>query len=166
MLGVDKECGISLVTDKHNVTANREHFILEGIKGAIDYGEDKKNIYALEGANVIEIVMSDRFKRDYNVGEVKMATNGYGKGRSFYMTGLPYSAENAKLLYRAILWTAGKESSDKKSYCENSLTEAHYYGDRYAVINNTDKEQKTAFYDIQGKKKDLSLAPYEILWIK
>ena len=165
VLGVDKECGISLGEDKHNLKKHPEHFITDGIKAPVDYGEDKKNIFALEGANVIDIVFSDRFIRNYSVGEVKMATNGYGKGRSFYVTGLPYSAENARLLYRAILWTAGKEDTDKKSYCENPLTEAHYYGDRYAVINNTDKEQKTAFYDISGKKTELTLSPYDIRWL-
>ena len=51
---------------------------------------------------------------------------------------------------RAILWTAGKEDMDKKSYCTNPLTEAHFYGDRYAIINNTDKEQMTLFYDMDG----------------
>ena len=94
-----------------------------------------------------------------------MATNTYGKGRSFYITGLPYSAQNAKLLYRAILWTAGKEASDKKSYCENPLTEAHFYGEKYAVINNTDRPQKTVFYDITGKAATLELKPWAIVWI-
>ena len=101
-----------------------------------------------------------------SVGEVKMATNEYGKGRSFYITGLPYSADNAKLLYRAILWTAGKEDMDKKSYCTNPLTEAHYYGDRYAVINNTAETQTTDFYDMQGNKQTLTLNKHEIKWIE
>ncbi|MBQ5927053.1 MAG: 1,3-beta-galactosyl-N-acetylhexosamine phosphorylase, partial [Clostridia bacterium] len=166
VLGVDKECGISLGEDKHNLTAVKEHFILDGIETPVDYGEDKKNIFALDGTSIMDIVFSDRFKRNYSVGEVKMATNVYGKGRSFYITGLPYSAQNAKLLYRAILWTAGKEDMDKKSYCTNPLTEAHFYGDKYAVINNTAKEQKTFFYDIDGKEQELTLVPNEIRWIE
>jgi 1,3-beta-galactosyl-N-acetylhexosamine phosphorylase len=54
---------------------------------------------------------------------------------------------------------------DKKSYCENSLTEAHFYGDRYAIINNTAEEQTTVFYDMDGKAETLTLEPYEIKWI-
>ena len=81
-------------------------------------------------------------------------------------TGLPYSAQNAKLLYRAILWTAGKEDMDKKSYCTNPLTEAHFYGDRYAVTNNTSMEQTTVFYDMDGVAQELVLKPYEILWVQ
>ena len=160
-----KECGISLGEDKYNIEKHGEHFILDGIRSPVDYGEDKKNIYALDGTNVVDIVFSDRCTRKVNVGEVKMATNAYGAGRSFYITGLPYSAENAKLLYRAILWVAGKEGMDRRSYCTNTLTEAHFYGDRYAVINNTSTEQTTTFYDIEGKESQLSLKPYEIRWI-
>ncbi len=37
---------------------------------------------------------------------------------------------------------ADKENMDKKSYCENPYTEAYFYGDKYAVINNTDKKQR------------------------
>ena len=100
-------------------------------------GEDEKNIFALDGTNVLDSVFSDRFMGKVNVGEVKMSTNAYGKSRNLYIKVLPYSANNDKLLYRAILWTASKEYMDKKSYRTNPLTEVHFYGDRYAIINNT-----------------------------
>ena len=165
VLGVEKECGFTLSEDKYNIEKHGEHFILDGVETPVDYGEGKKNIYALDGTKVVDIAFSDRFTRKVNVGEVKMATNAYGKGRSFYITGLPYSAQNAKLLYRAILWTAAKEDMDKKSYCTNSLTEAHFYGDRYAITNNTGAEQSTIFYDMNGVAQELVLKPYEIKWI-
>ena len=165
VLGVDMEKGFTLSHDKWNIVAKKEHFILEGLETPIQYGEDKKNIYALNGANVVDIAFSKLMERNVNVGEVKMATNEYGKGRSFYITGLPYSPNNAKLLYRAILWTAGKEDMDKKSYCTNLLTEAHFYGDRYAITNNTSVEQKTIFFDMNGNSQEIILKPYEIKWI-
>ena len=163
VLGVEEEKGLTLSEDKYNIE-KKSHFITEDITGEIDYGEGKKNIYALDGAEILDIEISPRFKRSVNVGELKMATNAYGKGRSFYITGLPYSAQNAKLLYRALLWTAGKEDMDKKSYCMNPWTEAHFYGDRYAIVNNTDKEQTTIFYDMKGIRQEISLKPYEVKW--
>ena len=54
---------------------------------------------------------------------------------------------------------------DKKSYCTNPLTEAHFYGDRYAITNNTSVEQSTVFYDMDGLESKLTLSPYEIKWI-
>lgn len=140
-------------------------FILQDVETPLDYGEGKKNIYALDGTDIIDIAISDRFRRNYNIGEVKMATKDYGAGRSFYITGLPYSADNARLLYRAILWTAHKENLDRKAYSANKFTEAHCYCDRYAVINNTDSVQETDFYDIEGRKKHLTIESYGIKWL-
>ena len=60
---------------------------------------------------------------------------------------------------------ANKEDMDKKSYCTNPLTEAHFYGDRYAITNNTSVEQTTIFYDMDGLESKLTLSPYEIKWI-
>ena len=88
VLGVDEEIGYTLSNDKYNIQKQPDE-LTEGLK-EIDYGEDKKNIYALDGTKVLDITFSDRFKRSVNVGEVKMAINEYGKGRSFYITGIPY----------------------------------------------------------------------------
>ena len=133
--------------------------------GTQSYGEDKKNIYALDGAQVLDIVFSDRFKRNVNVGEVKMAVNEYGKGRSFYITGIPYSFENARLLYKAMCYVSHKDLY--VSYSSNPLTECNYYptSGKYAVVNNSNDVQTTDFYDINGKKTTLTLQPMEVKWL-
>lgn len=167
VLGVDEEIGFTLSSDKYNIE-KKQHFITEDVTGSIDYGEGMKNIYALDHADVLDIEFSDRFKRSVNVGEVKLAANVYGKGRGVYIAGLPYSAENARLLYRAMFWSAGKECEMKKAFSSNPLTECTYYPEakKYAVVNNSDKEQKTIFYDIEGKGVELLLSASETRWIK
>ena len=52
VLGADREMGFSMSTDKYNELSPkyRDHFILEDIKGEIDFGEGKNRIYA-QGAN-------------------------------------------------------------------------------------------------------------------
>ncbi len=166
VLGVDKEIGFTLSTDKYNIE-KKDHFITEDVNGAIDYGEDMKNIYALDGTDVLDIRFSDRFKRNVNVGEVKMAANRCGKGRGVYIAGLPYSPENARILYRALYWSAGKEAEMKKAFSSNPLTECSYYPEKgkYAVVNNSAQPQKTVFYDIEGNAKELSLSAAEIRWL-
>ena len=47
----------------------------------MDFGEGKKSIYALEGAEML--VQRDK--------EVQMAANDFGAGRAVYISGLPYS---------------------------------------------------------------------------
>ena len=80
VLGVDEEIGYTLSVDKYNIT-KVPHELTAGLE-SVDYGEDKKNIYALEKTKVLDIAFSDRFKRNVNAGEVKMAVNEYGSGRS------------------------------------------------------------------------------------
>ncbi len=164
VLGVDEEIGYTLSVDKYNIT-KVPHELTAGLE-SVDYGEDKKNIYALEKTKVLDIAFSDRFKRNVNAGEVKMAVNEYGRGRSFYITGLPYSFENSRLLYKAMCYVAKKDLN--VCYATNAATECNYYpaAKKYAVVNNSDQPQTTDFYDINGKKTILSLAPMEIRWIK
>lgn len=164
VLGVDEEIGYTLSVDKYNIT-KVPHELTAGLE-SVDYGEDKKNIYALEKTKVLDIAFSDRFKRNVNTGEVKMAVNEYGRGRSFYITGLPYSFENSRLLYKAMCYAAKKDLN--VCYATNAATECNYYpaAKKYAVVNNSDQPQTTDFYDINGKKTILSLAPMEIRWVK
>ena len=164
VLGVDEEIGYTLSQDKYNIQAE-PHELTEGL-GAIDYGEDKKNIYALPNTKVLDITISDRFKRSVNVGEVKTAVNAFGKGRSFYITGLPHSFQNSRLLYKALVWCAGKDLH--RAYADNVNMECNYYpaSGKYALVNNGKDTQTTDFYDVHGNKRTVELAPMEIRWIK
>ena len=86
-----------------------------------------KNVYALEGADMLDIAFSDRFRRSVNVGEVKLTANEYGKGRGVYIAGLPYSAQNARLLYRAMFWSAGREEEMYRAFSSDPDTECSIY---------------------------------------
>lgn len=163
VLGVDKEVEFSLSEDKYNIE-KIDHELVRGIE-KFDYGEDTKNIYALPNTQVLDIKLSDRFKRKVNVGEVKMAINDYGKGRSFYITGLPYSFVNCRLLYKALCYTANKELN--VCYSTNAATDCNYYpnSNKYAIVNNSNQEQTTTFYNLEGKSEELTLRPLEVKWI-
>lgn len=167
VIGVDKEKGFTLSEDKYNIE-KKVHFITEDVVGEIDYGEGMKNVYALDGADVLDIKISNRFIRKVNVGEVMLAANDYGHGRGVYIAGLPYSAENARLLYRAMFWAAGKESEMKKAYSSNPVVDCTYYPEskKYALINNTFELQTTEFFNLQGEQKTLVLQSNEIRWIE
>ena len=64
-LGVEKETGMTLNYDKYNWEEHPGHFILADVRDEVDFGEGKKSIYALEGAQVL--VQKDK--------EVQMAAN-------------------------------------------------------------------------------------------
>ena len=154
VLGVDKELGFSLSTDKYN-WEEKEHFLTENFAETIDFGEEVKNIYALNGTTVLK---DDRHN-------IMFAANTYGKGRSVYLRGLPFSFENARLLYRCLFYAAGKEDEIKTWYSENPNVEVNVYPNTqsYCVANNTYEEQTTTVYT-DRESYALTLAATEIRW--
>lgn len=155
VFGVEEERGFTLGYDKYNWDTH-SHFITEDADGEIDFGESRKYIYALEGAQVLEA--KDK--------EVHLAVNEFGKGRAVYLSGLPYSFANSRLLYRAILWSAGEEENLHKWFSTNYNVEVHAYikNGKYCVVNNTYEPQSTTVYRGDGSSFDLNLLANQIIW--
>ncbi len=155
VLGVEKETGFTLNYDKYNWTQQNGHFILQDVKGDVDFGEGMKSIYALPDTQVL--VQKDK--------EVQMAVNSFGDGRSVYISGLPYSFENSRVLYRAILWAAHGEDTLNKWFSTNYNVEVHAFvkNGKYCVVNNTYEPQSTTVYTDNGSFS-LDLDSNEIKW--
>ena len=88
-----------------------------------------------------------------------MAVNDFGAGRCVYISGLPYSFENSRLLYRSILWSAHDEGNLHKWFSTNFNVEVHAYvkNGKYCVVNNTYEPQDTTVYRGDGSSFDLHL---------
>ena len=155
-LGVEKETGFTLGYDKYNWEEHREHFILEDCQGEVDFGEGKKNMYALEGTQIL--VQREK--------EVQMAVNEYGEGRCVYISGLPYSFVNSRILYRSILWSSHSEAELHRWFSGNWNVDVHAYvkNGKYCVVNNTYEPQETVVYKGDGESFRLALAANEIKW--
>lgn len=155
VLGVEKETGFTLGYDKYNWEQHPDHFILSDCKGEVNFGEGKKTIYALEGTQIL--VQREK--------EVQMAVNSFGSGRSVYISGLPYSFENSRILYRAILWSTHGEELLHKWFSTNYNVEVHAFvkNSKYCVVNNTYEPQNTIVYT-DGGSFPLHLEANEIRW--
>ncbi|NWL88764.1 1,3-beta-galactosyl-N-acetylhexosamine phosphorylase [Paenibacillus sp. 79R4] len=161
ILGVEQERGFTLGYDKYNWTEH-DHFITsdcqtdEQGQKLIDFGEGKKHIFALEGATVLRHINK----------EVQLAVNEFGQGRGVYISGLPYSFENSRLLYRAILWSAHSEDELHRWFSDNYNVEVHAYvkNGKYCVVNNTYEPQQTTVYRGDGSSFELRLDANEIKW--
>ena len=156
VLGVEEENGFTLNYDKYNWEEHPDHFILQDADRPIDFGEGKKNIYALEGTEVL--VQRNK--------EVQMAAHDFGKGRAVYISGVPYSFANSRTLYRAILWSAHSEEELHTWFSSNYNVEVHAYvkNGKYCVVNNTYEPQDTTVYTTGGSSFDLHLDANEIKW--
>ena len=92
-------------------------FLVADTDGEVDFGEGKKNIFALSDTTVLV----------QNNEEVQMAVKSFGKGRGVYISGLPYSFKNSRVLYRAVLWAAYAEDELNRWYSANYNVEVHAY---------------------------------------
>ena len=156
VLGVEEENGFTLNYDKYNWEEHPNHFILQDADKPIDFGEGKKNIYALEGTEVL--VQRNK--------EVQMAAHDFGKGRAVYISGVPYSFANSRTLYRAILWSVHSEEELHTWFSSNYNVEVHAYvkNGKYCVVNNTYEPQDTTVYTTGGSSFALHLDANEIKW--
>ena len=156
VLGVEEENGFNLNKDKYNWEEHRNHFILADSDGDVDFGEGKKNIYALDGTEIL--IQKDQ--------EVQMAVRTFGKGRGVYISGLPYSFKNSRVLYRAVLWSASAEEELNCWYSTNYNVEVHAYvkNGKYCVVNNTYEPQDTVVYKGDGSSFELHMEANEIRW--
>ncbi len=156
VLGVEKETGFTLGYDKYNWDEHPGHFILADCGGEPDFGEGQKNMYALEGTEIL--VQHEK--------EVQMAVNTYGAGRAVYISGLPYSFSNSRVLHRAILWSSHGEDELHTWFSSNCNVEVHAYpkNGKYCVVNNTYEPQSTTVYRGDGSSFELDLEANEIRW--
>ena len=164
VLGVDKELGFTLSTDKYDTEQAAGHFITadaardEDGRVCLDFGESMKNIYALGPDTEIA---------EYSDHEVHLSAHSYGKGRGVYIAGLPYSHENTRLLMRSMYYAASREKDMKRWHSDNLYCEVHVYPSAgiYAVVNNTSRPQTTTVCDGEGNPAHMELAAGEIRWL-
>ncbi len=156
VLGVEKETGFTLNYDKYNWEEHPGHFILADTTKPVDFGEGKKNIFAYENTRIL--VQREK--------EVQMAVHEFGNGRAVYISGLPYSFENSRILYRSILWSAHGEDKLCEWFSTNFNVEVHAYvrNGKYCVVNNTYEPQDTVIYRGDQSSFPLHLDANEIRW--
>lgn len=158
VLGVQKELGFTASVNKPKVET-ADHFITKDVKGEIDYGEGMSMIYrAVDSAQVLNVQNNS----------CNLVVNTFGKGRAFYMAGSPYNAQNARILLRAIFWTAGREEDMLSWFSENPEAEITAYPETksYSVINNSMQQQETVVHLGDGSTKTLTLAPMSCQWFE
>lgn len=156
VLGVEKERGFSLSTRKYNTEA-KPHFITEDVNGPINFGEGMKDVYALDTAQVLS----------QQGGDVQLAVNAFGRGRGVYISGLPYDAQNARLLLRSVYWAASREEEMKRWFSSHPDTACHAYPQtgKYAVVNNCGRPVETQVFCTPAQSVSMKLEPCEIRWL-
>lgn len=143
VLGVDKDLTCGLSYRKYHKLIG-EHFILEDVKGEIDFGGGMNDVFK-KGDDTTILKMKDN--------DILLSVNEYGKGRGVYIAGLPYSPENARLLLRTIYYAAHQEEEMKIYYVDNYKVECTYFPEveKLVVYNNSFEVQRAHVW-VQGLK--------------
>ena len=154
LLGVDKETGLTTNNVKIEVEAEKEtHFILEDIKGDVDFGDDISNVYALSNDTK---VLKTKGK------SIQVAVNNFFKGRALYLSGFKFSSENTRLLLRSLFFAANKQDAFGRYTSSNVLTECTYFPDseKIVVVNNSNSVESTDISDSNNNKHNIKLEPF------
>jgi len=156
VMGVEKETGRGVQTSSLKPAETLRHFITEDLKTR-DFGCPESFVYV---ANASATLLAE------HNSHVMLAANEFGSGRSVFFAGLPYSLENARLLYRAILWSCSKENELAKWFCANPQMDCAAYpaAGVFVVVNNADSAQTTALYDGAGESVEVTLPPLASRW--
>ena len=129
VLGVEKENGFHFGVCKFNQQEHPDHFLLEDAKRARQLRRGQEGCVCAGGYAVTH--QAD--------GDVQLSVNDAGRGRAVYVSGLPYSPQNARLLHRAVMWASHAEEELRCWFSENPAVDVHAYeGSRkYCVVNNS-----------------------------
>ncbi|CAH1057412.1 1,3-beta-galactosyl-N-acetylhexosamine phosphorylase [Paenibacillus pseudetheri] len=159
VLGVDKEIGYTLSYTKYDQENTSDHFIMGGQAKPIDCGEKVEFIRSV--SEQTQIIQMQR-------GDIAVAANSFGKGRSVYIAGIPYSPANSRLLLRSIYWAASAENEMSTWYCDNVETECAVYLETGwgIVINNSQDPQRTKLYKNTESYIEVELKPGGHEWFR
>nr|WP_300341189.1 1,3-beta-galactosyl-N-acetylhexosamine phosphorylase [Actinomyces sp.] len=142
-LGVDRELGWSLSTNRA-MPLNPSHFITTDLTEPFDDGE---------GTSDVVVTGSRTQVLDAAHGQVRLAANRFGAGRAVYASGLPYSAQNSRLLHRALFWAAGAEDDFSRWAAADPRVEvATYPSGAVLVINNALEDVTTTVPTTSGTR--------------
>ena len=159
VLGVDQERFQTLSVDKYWPQVSDGNFITADLAAhdSMDFGEPILNTYPIN--EHVQVLHAEN-------GSVQLAANEYGAGRGVYISGLPYSAANARLLERALFYASHHEADYAAWSSTNPECEVAYFPERrtYCVVNNTDCAQSTRVQRADGTVDEFDLAPSAIAW--
>lgn len=160
LLGVDREMGFGKSSAPLPFTPVDKHFITEDVTPKIDEFKNHKNgVFVTKEST--QVLLNDR-------ENVLIAVNTYGKGRAGYLTRLPYTGQNVRLLYRLLYWLARKESQFNQWFSTNVNVECGAFpkAGRLILINNSHEEQKTVVYNDKGKPAKVTMKPFTSKWFE
>ncbi len=143
ILGVDEEIGATVCFEKYKFDV-KPHYITADISCAPEFHNHTSGVYALGGGTDVLAARGT---------EVVCAAKQFGKGRGVYLSGFTFGSDNARLLYRALLWASGKEELSEVYMTSDARFECAFYPEsgKLVVINNSAEAGKVTVKTPDGE---------------
>ncbi len=134
ILGVDREVGGTICFEKYKFEV-KQHFITADTDASPEFHNHVSGVYAL--GKDTDVLLA-------NGTDIVSAAKSFGDGRGVYLSGFTYGSENARLLYRAILWAAKREALADVYMTSDPRFECAFYPetDKLVIINNSTEAGK------------------------
>jgi 1,3-beta-galactosyl-N-acetylhexosamine phosphorylase len=157
VMGVDREMGQGIQNASVKVPSYQKHFITNEPFDSLDFGTPQSFVFVTDPR--VQILFTKE-------SHVMLATNTFGKGRSVYLAGLPYSLANSRLLLRSIFWAANQEPQMQKWFSINFQTDCAVWleAGHFLVVNHTDCPQTTTVISDHNHQYSIKLDPFGYKW--
>jgi 1,3-beta-galactosyl-N-acetylhexosamine phosphorylase len=157
VLGLDRELGYSLSTNREPLSV-AEHFITADVAGqSFDAGESTPAVVSV--ARDLQPLALDAG------GDITMAAHEFGAGRAVYFSGLPWSAQNNRLLHRALHWSAHDETTFSQSMADDPRVEVAQWGDGAVLAYSMAFEPVTTVVHAGDRSWTVDLPEQGYVWL-
>lgn len=155
VLGVQKETGTGISCPAAHATEPATHFITADLGRAPDVGTRKSWVFRHDRGTEVLAAWENH---------VHLAVNRYGNGRAVYLAGLPYSPDNSRLLLRALVWAAQRESALEPWSADSPGCDVVAWPESgvWAAANSTDSPLRTWVRLGDGRTTEIELPAYGI----
>ena len=157
VFGLEKETALTMGRVAMPVNVDSEHYLSRFVCREEDFGNLS---YVYPQADDLSVIAA-------RGQHLALTARQYGDGRSVYLSNLPFSMPNARLLQHILIWLAGNENEQHAWLSDNPYVDVAYYPQTKVAtaVNFTDSQQVVIVTNLEGKTVELTLESYEWLWI-
>lgn len=157
IFGLEKETALTMGRVAMPVSADKSHYLSQFVCGNEDFGNLS---YVYPQADDLSVIAAEG-------QHLALTAREYGEGRAVYLSNLPFTMNNARLLQHILVWLGSNETSEHAWLSENPYVDVAYYPETKAAtaVNFSDEPQTIRVTDLQGQEVTLTLAPYEWQWV-
>jgi 1,3-beta-galactosyl-N-acetylhexosamine phosphorylase len=157
IFGLEKETALTMGRVAMPVSADKGHYLSQFVCGNEDFGNLS---YVYPQADDLSVIAAEG-------QHLALTAREYGEGRAVYLSNLPFTMHNARLLQHILIWLGSNETSQHAWLSDNPHVDVAYYPETKAAtaVNFSDEPQAIQVTDLEGKEVTLTLAPYEWQWV-